>query len=279
MKIKYLGTAAAEGWPGIFCDCPTCTYAREHLGKDIRSRSQAMVDDQILLDFPPDTYMHALKENISFSQIQTLLITHGHHDHFFPDDIAMRNDPYAHLKNDVKLTVYADEQLKAPLEKSLEGFFGKDYKKYVNISFQEVRHGETFATVEGYEVTPLEADHGGEHLVCNIYLISKDGKTLLYAHDTGWFPEKTWESLKGKKVDFLSIDGTSGKLDGFHSHLGIKQAGELVVKMKEMEILRDDSIVFANHFSHNGALNHEELEKLGKPWGLGIAYDGLSVEF
>ena len=28
MKLKYFGTAAAEGWPGLFCSCPTCEEAR-----------------------------------------------------------------------------------------------------------------------------------------------------------------------------------------------------------------------------------------------------------
>ena len=50
MKIKYLGTAAAEGVPAIFCHCEVCKYAREHKGKDIRTRSQAMIDDSILLE-------------------------------------------------------------------------------------------------------------------------------------------------------------------------------------------------------------------------------------
>ena len=29
MKIKYLGTAAAEGVPAIFCNCETCKEARK----------------------------------------------------------------------------------------------------------------------------------------------------------------------------------------------------------------------------------------------------------
>lgn len=48
MKIQYLGTAAAEGWPGIFCNCPVCREAVRRGGKNIRSRSQALVDDSLL---------------------------------------------------------------------------------------------------------------------------------------------------------------------------------------------------------------------------------------
>ena len=28
MKFKYLGTAAAEGWPAMFCSCDACNRAR-----------------------------------------------------------------------------------------------------------------------------------------------------------------------------------------------------------------------------------------------------------
>ena len=33
MKIHYLGTAAAEGWPALFCDCENCRRARIEKGK------------------------------------------------------------------------------------------------------------------------------------------------------------------------------------------------------------------------------------------------------
>ncbi len=39
MKLKYLGTAAAEGIPALFCNCKHCASARELSGKNIRTRS------------------------------------------------------------------------------------------------------------------------------------------------------------------------------------------------------------------------------------------------
>ena len=44
MIFQYLGTAAAEGWPGLFCDCQACEKARAKGGRNIRTRSQAIVD-------------------------------------------------------------------------------------------------------------------------------------------------------------------------------------------------------------------------------------------
>ena len=98
MKLKYLGTAAAEGIPALFCECETCKSARKLGGKNIRTRSQAIIDDKILIDFPADTYMHFLNNNICMSKIKTCIITHSHSDHLYPNDIELRADGvYAHI--------------------------------------------------------------------------------------------------------------------------------------------------------------------------------------
>ena len=51
MKIKYLGTAAAEGVPAIFCRCEVCRKSKAAGGRNIRTRSQSIIDDRLLLDF------------------------------------------------------------------------------------------------------------------------------------------------------------------------------------------------------------------------------------
>ena len=50
MKLTYLGTAAAEGWPAVFCNCENCKEAARLGGRNIRTRSQALVNDDLLLD-------------------------------------------------------------------------------------------------------------------------------------------------------------------------------------------------------------------------------------
>ena len=48
MKITYLGTAAAEAIPALFCNCEWCRRAAANGGKDVRTRSQALIDDCLL---------------------------------------------------------------------------------------------------------------------------------------------------------------------------------------------------------------------------------------
>ena len=64
MKLTYLGTAAAEGFPALFCNCPYCEEARRLGGKNIRTRSQSLINDDLLIDFPADTYHHLLLQGM-----------------------------------------------------------------------------------------------------------------------------------------------------------------------------------------------------------------------
>lgn len=83
MKVKYLGTGAAEGIPALFCHCAICEQARVLGGKNIRTRAQALIDNELLVDFGPDTFFHTLKYNIRLADIEYCLITHNHDDHLY----------------------------------------------------------------------------------------------------------------------------------------------------------------------------------------------------
>ena len=73
MKLTYLGTAAAEGFPAIFCNCEFCKEARKLKGKNIRTRSQSIINDDLLIDFPADSYMHFLQQDIEADKIKYLV--------------------------------------------------------------------------------------------------------------------------------------------------------------------------------------------------------------
>ena len=82
MDILFMGTAAAEGIPALFCECEMCKYARKHGGKEIRTRSGALIDGKIKLDFCPDSLKHMLDYDIDYTHMKTLLVTHTHEDHY-----------------------------------------------------------------------------------------------------------------------------------------------------------------------------------------------------
>ena len=108
MEIQYLGTAAAEGLPALFCGCEICKKARKAGGKEVRTRTQSIVDAKILIDFPPDTYTHALAYSLQLGQIEHLLVTHSHMDHFFPVELIHRHEHFGHNAKGM-LHVYGNE--------------------------------------------------------------------------------------------------------------------------------------------------------------------------
>ena len=109
MKIKFLGTAAAEGIPALYCQCDICKDAWIHKGKNIRTRAQALIDDKILIDFGPDTYAHVLQYEVPLDTIHHVLITHKHSDHFYPADLLFRRPGYASKVEEEPLHVYGCE--------------------------------------------------------------------------------------------------------------------------------------------------------------------------
>jgi len=115
MKLKYLGTAAAEGFPAVFCNCDYCREARRLGGKNIRTRSQALVNDDLLLDFPADTYMHFLSNGIEGDKIKYLFITHSHADHLYCHDLNTRGGVYAHDIRQGELKVFGCEDVAAKI--------------------------------------------------------------------------------------------------------------------------------------------------------------------
>ena len=113
MKIQILGTAAAEGWPALFCNCEACRRAREKGGKNIRTRAGTLIDDQLLIDFSADTYGNALRFGLDLSRIHTLLVTHDHEDHLYAEDLGTRYTWFAHLdaRSPETLLVYGNDRV------------------------------------------------------------------------------------------------------------------------------------------------------------------------
>ena len=44
MKVQYLGTAAAERIPGMFCNCEVCRRALALGGKNIMTQAQVLIE-------------------------------------------------------------------------------------------------------------------------------------------------------------------------------------------------------------------------------------------
>lgn len=276
MKIQYLGTAAAEGIPAVFCDCRTCRKAVELGGKNIRTRSQALIDDMLLVDMPPDSYYHFIHNNIRSAAIAALLVTHSHQDHFYPAEFILRAEPYAHMHHVPVLSVYGNAKVHA-LYKVEMALQDDSLNLNSRVCFHEIKEFETFVTPGRYVVTPLLANHDKTEN-CLLYLIEKNGKTIFYSNDTGVYPEATWEYLKGRHIDLVSFDCTCMlKKDGAN-HMGLPDNIEMKERLYREGCVDDNTKFIITHFSHNYHLMHDELDVQGHRYGFITAYDGMSLE-
>lgn len=276
MKLQYWGTAASEGWPALFCRCDACCRARMLGGRNIRTRSQALLDQSVLLDFPADTYLHALQYNQDLSGIRHILITHSHEDHFYPLDMILKVPPYAHNQAEPKLTVYGNKTVIEILEQTIHSC-GLPRNEVMELLEPVVIQPFKPFRMGPYTVTALLADHI-PHEDCYIYLIEKEGRSLLYAHDTGYFPDATWEYLQGKKIDLVSIDCTFVTSSCRRNHLGLPEVAEVKTRLVKMGCVSDQSQFVINHFSHNIPVLHDELTAEAGKHGFLTAYDGMEVE-
>ncbi|HLQ72570.1 MAG TPA: MBL fold metallo-hydrolase [Bacillota bacterium] len=270
MKVHFLGTAAAEGFPNVYCHCQTCQTARERGGRDIRTRCSVIVDDVLKVDHGPDSYMQALRDDIDMSLIQDILMTHTHFDHLCPGDIISRMKGYAH-GIETPLNIYGNELALYQYRTALleEGEEDEQNQFHRLKPFQTVQIGEA-------SVTPLYADHD-QNEMCLLYFIEKKGKSILYGHDTGWFPEETWTWLETKKIDMAILDCTTGQTGHKRGrgHMSVETVIEVHKMFQEKNILNENARIVVTHFSHNGRLLHDDLEAIFKPYGVEVAYDGM----
>ena len=277
MKIKFLGTAAAEGVPAVFCNCKTCLHAKKTGGKNIRTRSQILIDDDTLFDFPMDTYMHMLAYRLDLSKIKRVLITHAHMDHCYPQEFCMHGGPFAHDMTEPNITVFCNRTVRDMFVSDIKREIRPEVENSISVKvlspFDELTDGDM-------RIIALPASHTkGEQ--CLVYYLEREGKGLLLLNDTGPLEISVYERLRdmGGRVDFAALDCTYGAIEhGAGRHMGLYDIEKQVKLIKSAGLFKQRHIVVATHLSHNTDLDHDGISALAAPLGVVVAYDGMEAE-
>jgi len=278
MKIKYLGTAASEGIPGVFCNCKLCKKARDVQGREIRTRSSALLNDDFLFDLPPDSYAQSLKFGHDLSKIGTIAVTHTHTDHFYPQQLIFRGSWFAHGMKCDSVNIVSNTEAVRKMEMFTQEEMTDEVKAGIHNIIPELF---VPAVSCGYEITALPARHKPDETAF-VYVVKKDGKTILYLHDTGFLYDDVLDYLDNKNIrpDLVSFDCTGGLSirDGI-GHMGFDDVLEQRRILFEREIINDENILVINHFSHNCLNTYSELCEAAEKNSFVAAYDGLEIEF
>lgn len=276
MKFRYLGTAAAEGWPAVFCNCDHCHRAKKAGGRNIRTRSQALINDDLLIDFPSDSYHHALHCGLDFSACRYLLVTHSHTDHFSPTDLLMRiKGVFAHDLTEETLTIAASDAVLSVWE-HYKAFYNENPGKYVD-TYALPLYAPT--ALGRYTVTALPANHMANE-VGHLYIIDDGTAKVLYLHDTGLLFDEVYDYLQktGLKADLVSFDCTFGQLRSSGGHLGLDSCVVTKERLESIGVIGKDTKLCVNHFSHNSGLIYDELVPVAEELGFLTSYDGMQID-
>ena len=273
MKIQYLGTAAAEGIPAIFCTCELCRKTARAGSAEVRCRSSVLINDQILIDLTPDIYYQKMRWNLDLSQLEAVFVTHSHTDHFDGAELTRRSAAdYCKPAWERPLLVYGNRKVCGFGRRSLREEFGMEENP--SIVFHELVPYETVKLC-GLTVTAIPAQHDPQE-DCLIYLIEDENSRFLYGNDTGLLLEETYTHLGNKPFDLISLDCTFGARKAREGrHMGFSENWEFLQELQKHGCYSKSTKVYATHFSHNCGMLQQELEQEGSKYGIHAAYDGL----
>ena len=274
MKITYFGTAAGEAWPGVFCGCDLCRKARELGGKNIRTRSQTLINDDLLIDMPPDNYLHTLYYGLELGKVRTLLFTHSHSDHCYPSDLGLLREPFSHTYAG-RMDVFGNDAVERKVKTEC-GSLGGERERF---SFHRIMPGET-AESGPYTITALRAVHAKDE-TCLFYHIAQGDEAVLYAHDTGALTDENLETLVScvHPLKLVSLDCTQQRHRDGKYHMGLMDAAEQKEVLLRNGLADKRTVFVVNHFSHNGGWLHDEITKRAENYGMIASWDGMSISF
>jgi phosphoribosyl 1,2-cyclic phosphate phosphodiesterase len=287
MNLLFLGTAAAEGFPGLFCNCETCREARALGGHDRRLRSALLVNDDLLIDFGPDLLASSQRFNRSLWGVRTGLVTHAHEDHFYPMNFHMRapsftaRQPLPPCGGDEALPPCGGDEalptlaLYAPADAL--AILRQAYPD-LDILHLDVHSVGPFENWEsgGYQVSSYQAYHAVGRYQCLLYSVDDGQHSFLYATDTGDFPAATWQALAGRSFDVIILEETIGSGE-YSQHMNFEHFLEHTHRFRAEGHLRPGGRIIAHHLSHSWNPTHAKVEAVLGPHGVEVAYDGMEV--
>ena len=276
MRITILGSAAAEAVPSLWCQCEVCRQARQNGGKDLRRRTSYLIDQDTMIDFGPDAFWQSIAFGIDWAELKQIIFTHQHCDHCNPVELSWRRKGFS--QNAPALIIYGSPEIRKYCNDIMSKTAMQNVELWPDTTWVEPENG---VPMQAYnmEIFSIPARHSA--VDARNYILTRDGKSLLIAHDSGFWTEDAWNiAAAGRPVDCVIFDGTCALkyADVDDGHMGAEVGVKFRDELLKRGILKKDGLAVVNHFSHNGNSLQADLEAFFTPHGIEVGYDGKVIE-
>lgn len=268
--VVFLGTGAADIERPQKDTCPTCTYVREHGGRNARRYASLFVSPGVLIDYSVTGREGLQSAGIAPSAIEYLLITHSHGDHFNPAAIVALAG-----EKDKPLELVGNATTVARMHEHLTTMPAAQRPA---ITLRTVKPFEEFA-VGPWRAKALAANHMPDEEAL-LYVLRGKQKSLLYATDTGWFPVGTFAALHKENLDLAIVEGTFGEQMQPHlltGHLNFPFVRLIRQFLVESKRLKPDGRFVVTHLSLHFCQPYDLLAPKLAAEGIIVPYGGLRV--
>jgi len=284
VEFVFLGTSAGEQFPGFWCTCEICQRARKLGGRNIRRNSCAWLSPDCLLDFSPGIFHQADRFGVPLVDARYLLVTHSHDDHLGLFPLIWRRMPVGQelppphtcvgprFSPLGTLRIVGNEAVCEAVSTRLGGA-----PPEVAVEIQHVRPREPFE-LGPMTVVALLANHpDGQGRGYN-YIVERDGRTLLYALDTGWFLPETQAEIERHQFDLVVMEGTFGFGAESEGHMNFRKLEAARRLFGDKGLLKPGAQFCASHLAPHFMPPHDEVAPMLAEKGITVAYDGMRVE-
>lgn len=253
MTFTLLGTGTSQGVPVIGCTCPVCTSSDP---RDNRLRSSALVSAtrvQLLIDAGPDLRQQMLRQQVR--EIDAILLTHEHNDHVIGlDDVRPFN-----FRSGRPMAVYALPRVAAEVRRRFEYVFGEPIPGLPRIDLKMI-DPSVVLPFDGLDVAPIGVRHG------RLPILGFRFGDLAYLTDV-----KSVEPAEREKLRGLRVLITSALHHQAHpTHMNLEEALGFAAEIGAGQ-------TWLTHISHHMGKYADVAPTL--PEGIGLAYDGLAIDF
>jgi phosphoribosyl 1,2-cyclic phosphate phosphodiesterase len=255
--------------------------ARQFGGKTYRTRTSLNIylggdgpsTVRYKIDLSPDAAHHAIRFGEFLAGLEHLLITHTDSDHLSPDLLAWRKRPISGVESLLPLNLWGTRAVMDLLRER-----GVDFAK-CRILSHIIEPAQHFSAGE-LDVLAVAGRHTPDEPCLN-YVVSAEGRTALFAWDTGIWTEATWQVVRGLRFDAVFLECTVNGVEGEYPsdmHQNVDSFLRMKKRMAEEGMIASTTPFVSVHMGDNGLISHEEAQSRFDPYGVTVGYDGLLIE-